>query len=660
MFYPKLAWNNLVKNRKSYIPYALSCIFAIITFFSLNSVYKSDSFKNIPHAESLYLILKLGSWVIAIFSTIFIFYTNNFLIKQRKKELGLYSILGLEKKHMAKVLFLETVYMAVISITAGTLFGFLMGKLSFLGLQRLLKIDRVYEFTLSGKAIGTTILLYCSIYAIVLVSNLFRVHMTKPIELLKGGQHGEKEPKASWLLALVGVITLGAAYYISITIQNPIETIMMFFVAVILVIIGTFCIFTAGSIVILKLLKKNKSYYYRPKNFISVSTMIYRMKQNAAGLSNICILSTMVLVMLTGSVALYVGQKDVLYEQFPYHVMITTKQSDKNEDIINSLIKEQAEKDKVFIEDQVSCKYTMVLALNKEKNTFVCDFDVSANMALKYCNLFFIDQESYNKFAKEQIDLTEKQVLLFRKKKEKNYNTILLGNQEFSVAYNMDSMLRSKRKNTAFDDYCYIVMKDEQVITQVVKSMTEGLSGETLEEFCGEKTFFFFDVKAEEEKRIQYTQSLMEKLDQESFLLDFNSYYLSFRDWYYTFGGLLFLGVFLGLLFLMMAILIIYYKQISEGYEDHDRFLIMQKVGMSRSEVKSTITKQVLMVFFLPLVFAVIHLAFAMPVLIRILALFSLYNTTLILLCAAVIALVFAVLYCISYMATAKAYFKLV
>ena len=322
IFYPKLAVMNMKKNRKFYIPYMITCIVTVAMYFIMCCISDNSSVEKMPGSDSLIMILGLGSNIVAVFSVIFLFYTNSFLMKRRKKELGLYNILGMEKKHIAKVLFWETLYLTVVALLAGIGTGVLFYKAILLVLCKILRFKVVFGFELSILALGNTILLFGIIFLLILSSNLFQIWRTRPIELLHGGNIGEKEPKAKWGIALLGVVCIGAGYYIAITTESPLAAVTMFFVAVLLVMIGTYCLFTSGSIWILKLLKKNKKYYYQTKHFTSISGLMYRMKQNAVGLANICILSTMVLVMLSATVSLYIGSKEELDVRYPYDVYV--------------------------------------------------------------------------------------------------------------------------------------------------------------------------------------------------------------------------------------------------------------------------------------------------------------------------------------------------
>ena len=323
VFYPKLALINMRKNARMYIPYLLTCIGTVMMYFMIHSLSCNSGIKSLRGSDSIRSMLGMGVWVTAIFAFIFLFYTNSFLIKGRKKEFGLYNILGMEKRHLSRIMFYETLCTAVISLGLGILAGILLNKLVYLGLVALLQCEIPLGFELSMVSLRDTLLLFAILYLLIFINSFRQIHLAKPVELLSGGQIGEKEPKAKWLLALAGVLCLGGGYYIAVSTENPVAAISLFFVAVVLVIIGTYLLFTAGSIALLKLLRKNKRYYYRTRAFISVSGMMYRMKQNAAGLANICILSTMVLVMLSSTLSMYLGMENMLNTRYARSIMIT-------------------------------------------------------------------------------------------------------------------------------------------------------------------------------------------------------------------------------------------------------------------------------------------------------------------------------------------------
>jgi putative ABC transport system permease protein len=353
-FYPKLALVNLKKNGNTYIPYILTCIGSIVAFYTMVSIHSNKGLEKMSGFENLKMILFLGIIVIGIFAVIFLFYTNSFLIKRRKKELGLYSILGLEKKHIARVLFYETVFVMVISLSLGLISGILIGKLLFLLLLNIVHFKSPLSFHIDYWGLLITAGVFLAIFGLTLVTNFLQVQLSNPIDLLKGGQHGEKEPKSSWIVTLIGIVSLGTGYGIALSVKTPLEALMLFFVAVVFVIIGTYALFISGSITLLKRLKKNRKFYYQSRNFIAVSGMIYRMKQHAVGLANICILSTMVLVTLSTTVSLYVGQEGMRRDFYPLDVSLVSEAGSADFKEIETVIETEKTKAGVASRDEIS------------------------------------------------------------------------------------------------------------------------------------------------------------------------------------------------------------------------------------------------------------------------------------------------------------------
>ncbi|HCX62731.1 MAG TPA: cell division protein FtsX, partial [Clostridiales bacterium] len=365
-FYPKLAVNNIKKNSKTYIPYMLTCIGTIMMFYNICFLVVAKDIEIVQDSGSLRQVMLLGAMVIGIFSLIFLFYTNSFLIKKRKKEFGLFNILGMEKKHISKIIFFETLITSSITLIVGILSGILLSKLIILFLFKILSFNATFGFEISPTAIFASLCLFGSINVINFIFNITQVHLSKPVELLKGGNVGEREPKTKWLLTIVGALCLGTGYYIAVVTESPLAALNLFFVAVMLVIVGTYCLFTAGSIAVLKRLRKNKKYYYKPNHFVSVSGMIYRMKQNAAGLSNICILSTMVIVMISSTISLYTGMEDILKIQYPKDIIISAYEiSDEEAKTLNEIINQQTSAAYIEQKDVIYYRSTELLAIQE-------------------------------------------------------------------------------------------------------------------------------------------------------------------------------------------------------------------------------------------------------------------------------------------------------
>ncbi|MEW8995755.1 FtsX-like permease family protein [Clostridium sp.] len=652
MFYQKLAVNNIKKNGKTYFPYILTCISTIAMFYIMHFISVNDGLNSMSGGKELKIILNLGTYVIGFFSVVFLFYTNSFLIKRRKKELGLYNILGMEKKHIAKLLLWETIFVAIISMILGLISGIALSKLMFLVLLKILNFKVTMGFIISTKSIVITVILFGFIFILTLINNLRQIHLAKPVELLKGGQVGEKEPKTKWILTLIGILSLGAGYYIALTTEAPLAALNMFFLASILVMIGTWALFTAGSITLLKMLRKNKKFYYKTNHFINVSGMIYRMKQNAVGLANICILSTTVLVMLSTTVSLYIGMEDVLRTRYPRDISINAKNVSKEKaEVLNNMIKEQADKDNITLKNIVKYRSSS-LPMLQDKNYFTDNGDyLDANIGF----LEFIPLSEYNDLENKSITLKENEVLLYTYRGEIAEDSINILGNEFKIKERINSMTVDGIASSVVTNGYFIIVPDENTIEKIYASSTR--ADGKMEDLS---YYFAFDTDDNAEKEIALTNEINNKIKQLSVDARCEGVEESRESFFSLYGGLFFLGIFLGALFIMATVLIIYYKQISEGYDDKERFEIMQKVGMSKEEIKKSIGNQVLMVFFLPLVTAIIHIAFAFKVIVKLLALLNLTNVTLFVICTAGTIFVFTIFYAIVYFLTSRVYYKIV
>jgi putative ABC transport system permease protein len=615
---------------------------------------------SVSDSGSVRQILFLGAIIIGIFSLIFLFYTNSFLIKRRKKEIGLYNILGMEKKHIARIMFMETIVIAVLSFSIGLSSGIILSKLMILLLLKIISFDATFGFEIPLMAVLATVLLFCTIFIINLIYNIFQVHLAKPIELLKGGNLGEKEPKTKWILASIGAICLGIGYYIAVTTESPIAALNLFFIAVALVIVGTYFIFTASSIAILKMLRKNKKYYYKINHFISVSGMIYRMKQNAAGLANICILSTAVIIMISTTVSLYMGVEDVLRNAFPRNIVIKSFNASKE---YEEFIENSVEKHTTIanLEPKNIIKYHLMnFVLNQDESNFVKYQEDSFNVDnySKMSTLKFTIIDDYNRLENKSVTLSKGEVLLYEQRGEISEDIININGLKLSIKEHLSSLNSMTATNESLTNNYVIVVNDINTIKQVQNAIYSGTDYE-MEELS---YYYAFDLAGSKEEQIKIVNNLQKEFAND----DLDGYSRAegaeiSRDSFYTiYGGLFFLGIFLGVLFIMATVLIIYYKQIAEGYDDKERFEIMQKVGMSHDEVKHAIKAQVLTVFFLPLVAAVIHIAFAFKVITKLLLLFNLTNTSLFLACTIATILIFALFYSIVYALTARTYYRIV
>lgn len=659
--YTKLAITNIKNNRQFYFPYLLTGIITVAMFYIMCALESNPGIQSMPGAKDLGLILRLGIGVIGIFAVIFLFYTNSFIIKRRKKELGIYNILGMEKRHIAKILSKEAFFTAIIAIGGGLVTGVLFHKLACMLLYRMIGFNGGITFSFSKKGVMITAILFAIVYLLTYIYDLFQVQLANPIELLQSGNKGEREPKTKAIMAVLGVLCLGTGYFIAITTKNPIKALTLFFVAVILVIIGTYLLFTAGSIALLKILRRNKGYYYQTKHFTSVSGMIYRMKQNAVGLANICILSTMVLVAVSTTVSLYVGIEDIMKERYPNEINISAyydtgaPAEDSIAPIVEKSVKESGRKIR-HEEDYLELYFAAI----KDQGQYSLDKEKVKTAGDRVSGFVVLTREDCKKKYNEEIpELAENEVALFTIKKT-DMDTLVLENRSYHVKEIKQFQNTEDFETIAdmMDEYYYVIVNDVQDMErlwQLQKDIYQENSSSISRQVR-------LDIDGDSEQKKECFENIKTALGPEQakarILID--SRQSSLDEFYQIYGGFLFLGLFLGILFLMITVLIIFYKQISEGYDDKERFSIMEKVGMSNDEVKATIRSQVRTVFFLPILMAAVHVGMAFPMIKRLLSLFGLSNTALFAGCMAGTILVFTLIYLLVFLKTSKTYYKIV
>ena len=664
-FYSKFALNNLVKNKKFIIPYVLSAIFTIMSFYILSSLAFGDNLDKLPNGiDATKQVLSFGIIVIALFSVIFLFYTYSFLVKRRVKEFGLYSVLGMTKKQIAKILVLETIFIAVTTIVLGIGLGIIFDKLMLLVLLKLFSAGVSFGFSITPIAIVFSVLLFGGIYFLLLLYTVIKIARLRIVALLKDENKGEKEPKSRWILAIIGLALIGYGYYTAQTVQNPIKALLVFFYAVIAVIIGTYLVFMAVSITVLKIMKNNKNFYYKPKNFISVSGLLYRMKRNAVGLANICILSTMVLVTMGSTSALYAGMEKSYNERFPRQLMIAGyhSTSSKLKEIENNA-KLSAKEAGTEVEDMVSYNsLPMVGRLVEDK------FNFESNVGVDLSNVKMIvvlQLKDYNKFANKNKTLESNEIFLhIDKKGEYNNNTISLNGSEYKIKEKLSEFpgaIGSAAANV-IDTY-YVVVKDdkeaEKIETQLAASK-QNPDSKGIGIVTGSTTvqnYVAFNIKdtTKEAKVIESFKKLEKQSGIEIEGKEENK--LTFRG---VFASFLFIGVFISFIFVISQVVIMYYKQISEGYEDKGNFEIMRKVGITDKQIKQSIRSQVLLIFFSPLIIATLHTIVAYPFIEKILRLFLITDNSIFLQALAVTIVVFAIFYLIVYAITSKIYYRII
>lgn len=654
-FYARLSFNNLQKNRKIYIPYILTCIITITMFYMIFSLSINESIAAMNGGETIQYTLNLGAIIVGIFAVVFLFYTNSFVIKRRKKEFGLFNVLGMEKRHLGIVLIFETLYIALISIILGLVFGVILDKLMYLIIARILHADYGAAFFISWKSMLITLALFAVIFLCIYFFSFIRVQICQPIELLKGENTGEKEPKTRHIMAIIGALCLAAGYICAIFTKDSAAVLELFFIAVILVILGTYFLFTAGSIALLKLLKKNKKYYYKTNHFTSVSGMTYRMKQNSVGLASICILFTMLLVTISTTTSFMVGRDDMIAQKYPYDIIVqaNTTQNENSALIsdINSLLSESG----LTTVKEITCKYLPLQAFQNGN-----EITIKKELNEKDPIIFVIlTADTYNNITGENKTLTDNEVIINENKIKYEYSTVKFLDKEYSVkekvgAFINDNFLANGVSQVLGEMYVIVSSDSElnSIYSQYQSSYGENATSIQLS--------YGANVKGNEEKQVAFYETLDNMLREKNYNARASVRAAQADKYMSVYGGLFFLGVYLGVLFLMATILIIYYKQISEGYEDKRRFEIMQKVGMSYAEVKKSINSQILTVFFLPLVTAGIHVAFAFPMINIIMSKLGLLNTKLFALCTLGCFVIFSVIYIVVYLLTAKVYYRIV
>ena len=655
-FFPRLAAGNIRKNSKTYIPYILTCVITIAVFYIVKSLSLNPGLEKMVGAQTLMYTMSLGSWVTALFALLFLFYTNSFLIKRRKKEFGVFNILGMEKRHLAKTMAWESIYVALAGLTGGLILGIALDKVMFLVITKVIGGEISLGFFISGQAVKSTIILFIVVFFLIFLNAVRQIHLSNLIELLRDGQAGEKEPKTKWLMTGIGAICLGIGYYLALTVENPLTSLLVFFVAVVLVIIGTYLLFTAGSIALLKLLRKNKKYYYKTRHFISVSGMIYRMKQNAVGLANICILSTMVLVMISSTSSMMLGMEDIIHTRYPNDFVIYSDEGsqERSQETFEKIRSLQSHKN-LKVTNEIQYTYLAFSSI-QDKDTFQVTRSGSLMVMDSITNLIFVPLSDYNTVMGTQEILEEGEILLYSNRQDFEYPVLKVFDKEYRVKKKLDEFLGNGILAANAASSQFLVVRDMEEIQDLYVKQKEALT-----DIASEYRYFYgFDTDASKEEQSEFYAAMKQLLADVGFQGSAESRFDARTSFIGLYGGLFFIGIFLGVLFIMAAVLIIYYKQISEGYDDKERFEIMQTVGMSHQEVKASIHSQVLTVFFLPLIVAGIHVAAAFPMISRILVLLNLMNTRLYITCTCVCFLVFAVMYILIYFLTARVYYRIV
>ena len=673
-FYYNLAYEGMRKNKKMYIPYLLTCICMVMMLYIIQYLKHSEVIQNGRGGTTVCMTMGLGGWVIGIFSLIFLFYTNSFLMRRRSKEFGLYNMLGMSKKNIVHILCWETFMTFVISVVVGLVCGIIFSKLAELLMLKILTGQASYGISVSSEGILVTTAAFAAIFFLLLLNSIRRVHAGTTISLIRSENVGEKPPKANRILGVGGFVLLAAAYYLAVSITDPLSAMIWFFVAVIMVIVATYMIFISGMVLLCKILQKNKKYYYKAAHFVSVSSMTYRMKRNGAGLASICILATMVLVMISSTTSLYFGTEDALNTRYPREINNTFWMESMNE-LSDATIKEYTQIVRDHAKDcgaspsnVMTCRFLSANASVEDGGRIIWkDVDERATDFAALVRLVLLPLEDYNKLAGTQESLKDNEALVCTKRTSYKENTVSVEQMpEYKV-----------KKQVAFTELGTIEPTDTLPLLLVVVPDLEKAAADVDWENAKDR---YGNSEMLKKWVYNFNTGGMDAAAQINFMSDYNgglstafgekgimsiahmteSLEGNKEDFYGTYGGLFFLAIVLSVVFIFAAVLIIYYKQISEGYEDQNKFAIMQKVGMTKGEIRKSINSQVLTVFFLPLLLAGLHMAFAFPMVQRVLSLFSLTNAQLFMLTTGISFAAFAVLYVIVYRITSKAYYNIV
>lgn len=644
-FYLSLAMTNIKKNSKFYVPYLLTFIGTVAMYYMIYAIALNQS---LPGGDSMRQLMGFGIYIMRIFAVIFLFYTNSFLIKRRKREFGLFQILGMEKRHIARVLFCESLLVTLMGILGGMALGILFQKFLMMLLMRITGFDVPIAFCIEIRSLGSCLVLFGIIFLITYLFNVIQMAKTRTVNLLKGDQLGEREPKTKWIMAILGVVSLGMGYVISLMVKNPLDALSLFFLAVLLVVLGTYFLFIAGSIAILKALRANRRFYYQTTHFTSISGLLYRMKQNAAGLATICILSTMVLVTVSTTVCLYAGVEDALRTRYAHDISVSKKDIGVgwNSASLEKKVLERLEKH-CEVNTAIGYQYFMMGAVMKDG-----DYQIMGNnyFSSSMHEIVIFSAEGYEDITGNHVDLAENEVYVYdmNDPTPKNFH---LFSQEFQVQKYLKELDAYSAGTAVLANMHYLVVANDEVAAKIYEEQKVQFP----ESFQPYQYELNVDVKGSRSDQIKAAKSL-DKI--EGVIVESRA--ANREDFYAMYGGFLFLGLFLGMIFVMATTLIIYYKQISEGYDDKVRFEIMQKVGMSKKEVKASIRSQIILVFFLPLAMAAIHVGFAFPMMEKLLGILNISNTDLFIWCLAATLGVFTFLYILVYSMTSKVYYKIV
>ena len=675
--YPKLAWDGIRKNKRFYLPYILTCIGMVMMFYIIHYLAAMPTLKEMPGGDSMTMVLGFGFWVIALFAVIFLFYTNSFLMRRRQKEFGLYNMLGMGKNHLSILLLWENGILFSVSMVGGLLSGILLSKLAELFMIMFMGGEATYTLRIDPKAFRDTWTIFIPVFAMIFVKGLIQIRRSSAVNLVKSDTVGEKPPRANYVLGIAGILILAGAYYIALSIKSPLIAMAWFFLAVCMVIVATYLLFISGSVMLCRLLQKNKRYYYKPNHFVSVSSMVYRMKRNGAGLASICILCTMVLVIMMGAGSLYVGQEESLNTRYHHEFAAsvdfltegeTKRYSEEKADYFYAQVDEVLNSYDVTPENAEQVLSTTATGMLKDRALILdpSTVDAANTETMEYVTqIYLIPLSAYNQCMGTDKTLNSGEVFLHCVRRTYDAPVITLSDGTvLTVKEHLTDMMGSGEAAMQIIPSMFIVTDDIEAVMESFNKELGSMSGEYK---CRLEVSYSFDADLSEEQQMELGEAIRERVRELDYTGDggFYSYNVECKaeeraDFYGLFGGIFFLGIFLSILFLAATVLIIYYKQVTEGYEDEARFEIMRKVGMTAKDIRKSINSQMLTVFFLPLVTAAVHTAFAFPIVQKLLAIFNLRNTALSLMVTGVAIVIFGIFYGVIYKITSNAYYSIV
>ena len=674
-FYPRLAWDGIRKNRQLSRPYLLTCICMVAVFYILSFLSSPAALELVPRgANTVGLIMHLGRYVILLFSLVFLYYTYSFLLRRRAREFGLYNVLGMGKRNLVRIITWESLITFAIALASGLFLGILLSKLAELGLINMLGGSINYSFRLDPEAIGQTCLFYAGIFALLWLSAVIRTARSSAVSLMKSENAGEKPPKGNWLFAVLGVLILGGAYYIAVTVANPISAIMWFFGAVLMVIVATYLLLVTGSVKMCRILQSSKGYYYRVKHFVSVSSMAFRMKRNGAGLASICIIATMILVMISTTTCMWFGIDDSLSASYPREINFTLYLNGPDflaDDVLDrgAAVMQDFLKEKGISPKEILDRRYVSLGGVQQDGIIQCDYSTSGmdENLNSLREIFLVAPDSPEVSGIVPPDLAADEAMVITSGMDIREDTLTLAMGSVTRSWKIRQCTRDDsgaRSSMGFPAMT-VVISDLPGLVDSFSRESEERGGQRLQ--CMWK--YSFDTGLSDEENIQLDESMHDELlsrIHDAFPEEaINIRLIETRaggaaDFYGMYGSLFFIGILLSIVFLFAAVLIIYYKQISEGYEDAKRFDIMQKVGMTKKEIRSSISSQLLTVFALPLAFAGLHLVFAFPMIRKMLTIFGLFNVGLFIRTTLISFAAFALFYGIVYRLTSGIYYRIV